>query len=435
MASTDLLGPPHGVLADSPDVKWVAGALVVAAIVFNAVLCFINTHVTPINNSWVVGSEAAITTSALLACIRTIQPKYVLIIAAIILYTALLAIIRSVISPDEGLNVKVSRDFLIPVIFLLLGKSELNIKVADYVVYVAVAIILGFALFEYFSLDSFLKVFSVTQYYVARGTLDVLDPSLKWAEGLMVSGIRPPEQGRELLPFLGDHRASSLFLEPIGLGNFGCIVAFWAIARSKMEQRWRLWSIAAAIVLIILSDTRFNAYFLVVGVLILLASPRITTPVIAAMPFVLIFGLWLAAANAPPQDFPNVEGFSIGDRLLYSGRVLFDFDILNWLGIEVSRAQTFDSGYAYVISNIGLLGFAAFWFWFMSLGGRSRYFYAFRNTSAAYFAALLCISASQFTIKTAALQWFLMGVLSVATDRKAPARMPAGRRVPRPMAS
>ena len=249
MASTDLLGPPHRVLADSPDVKWVAGALVVAAIVFNAVLCFINTHVTPINNSWVVGSEAAITTSALLACIRTIQPKYVLIIAAIILYTALLAIIRSVISPDEGLNVKVSRDFLIPVIFLLLGKSELNIKVADYVVYVAVAIILGFALFEYFSLDSFLKVFSVTQYYVARGTLDVLDPSLKWAEGLMVSGIRPPEQGRELLPFLGDHRASSLFLEPIGLGNFGCIVAFWAIARSKMEQRWRLWSIAAAIVL------------------------------------------------------------------------------------------------------------------------------------------------------------------------------------------
>jgi putative polymerase len=435
LASTDLLGPPHRVLAHSPDVKWVAGTLVIAAIVFNALLCFINTHVTPINNSWVVGAEAAITTSALLACVRTIEPKYVFIIATIILYTGLVAIIRSTISPDEGLNVKVSRDFLIPVIFLLLGKSATNIKVADYVVYVAVGIIFGFALFEYFSLDSYLKVFSITQYYVARGTLDLLDPSLKWAEGLMVSGIRPPEQGRELLPFLGDHRASSLFLEPIGLGNFGCIVAFWAMARSKMEQRLRLWSIVAAIALIVLSDTRFNAYFLVVGVLILLVSPRITTPVIVAMPFVLIFGLWLAAANAPPQDLPNVEGFSIGDRLLYSGRVLFDFDILNWLGIKVSRAQTFDSGYAYVISNIGLLGFAAFWFWFMSLGGRSRYFYAFRNISAAYFAALLCISASQFTIKTAALQWFLMGALSVATDRKALAHAPTGRSVPRAVAS
>jgi len=42
------------------------------------------------------------------------------------------------------------------------------------------------------------------------------------------------------------------------------------------------------------------------------------------------------------------------------------------LGIETSRAPTADAGYAYVISNLGLLGFAAFWIWFMSLGGRSR---------------------------------------------------------------
>ena len=86
--------------------------------------------------------------------------------------------------------------------------------------YVATGIILVFALFEYFYLDAYLKVFSVTEYYVARGTLDALDPSLQWAHGLMLSGMRPPEQGRELLPFLGDHRVSSLFLEPIGLGQF-----------------------------------------------------------------------------------------------------------------------------------------------------------------------------------------------------------------------
>ena len=94
-----------------------------------------------------------------------------------------------------------------------------------------------FALFEYFFLDTYLKVFSITDYYVARGTLDAADPSLQWANGLMMSGMRPPDQGRELLPFLGDHRVSSLFLEPIGLGNFGCLVVFWAIARSKMERQ------------------------------------------------------------------------------------------------------------------------------------------------------------------------------------------------------
>jgi putative polymerase len=226
-----------------------------------------------------------------------------------------------------------------------------------------------------------------------------------------------------LLPVLGDHRVSSLFLEPIGLGNFGCMVVFWAIARSKMEGQVRLWSVAAGIALIILSDGRFNAAFVALGIVILLISPRITTPVVFALPLVLIFGLWLAAANAPAQDFrPTLEGLSVHDRLLYSGRLLLDFDIYNWLGVKASRSPTFDSGYAYIISNIGLLGLAVFWFWFMSLDGHSRYFRAFRNTTAAYFATLLCLSQSQFTIKTAALLWFLVGVLSLAKDgAKAPA--------------
>jgi putative polymerase len=409
------------VFADRADLTWLAGLIIVAAITFNALLCFVNTHVTPINNAYVVGSEALILTITFLACYRIIDQKYALIITAIIVYTTVLALLRAVISPDEGMNLKIVRDFLIPVTFLLLGKGS-NIRVADRIVYVATAIILLFALFEFFFLDAYLKVFSITDYYVARGTLDASDPSLQWAHGLMLSGMRPPEQGRELLSFLGGHRVSSLFLEPISLGNFGCLIAFWAIARSRMEHRLRLWSITAGIVLIILSDTRFNAAFLGVGVVILLLSPRLTTPAVLAMPFVLIFGLCLFAAGAEPHGLPYLEGYSLKDRMLYSGRVLLDFDLNNWLGIEASRIPTADAGFAYVISNVGLIGFAAFWVWFLSLSGRSRYFYAFRNTSAAYFAAISCVSTSQFTIKTAALLWFLMGALSMVQNREEPVR-------------
>ena len=221
-------------------------------------MCFVNTHVAPISNAYVVGSEAVIITVTILACYRFIDQKYALIITTIIVYTTVLAFLRALTSPDEGMNLKVTRDFLIPVIFFLLGKGANNIKVADRIVYVATTIILIFAVFEYLSLDAFLKVFNVVNYYVARGTLDALDPSLQWASGLMMSGMRPPDQGRELLSFLGGHRVSSLFLEPIGLGNFGCLIAFWAIARSRMEHRLRLWSIAAGIVLIILSDTQIQ---------------------------------------------------------------------------------------------------------------------------------------------------------------------------------
>lgn len=416
MTNIDILEPRQGVVATAPSPSWAAGALIVAAIAFNAVLCFANSSIAPISNVHVVGVEAAIITAALIACYRTIEPKYVLIIAGLVLYTVVLALLRAIISPDDGLNLKISRDFLIPITFLLLGKAVNNVKVADYTIYAATALVFAVALFEYFFLDAYLGVLKVTEYYVARGTLDAQDPSLQWASGLMVSGIRPPEQGRELLPFLGDHRISSIFLEPIGLGNFGSVVAFWGIARSAMDRRPRLWTILAGIALIILSDTRFNAYFLGIGIVLLLINPRITTPAIVAMPFVIIFGLYLAAANAAPTNIPFLDGLSLQDRLLYSGRVLLDFDLHNWLGIEAARTQTFDAGYAYVISNIGLFGFALFWFWFMTLGGQSRYFYAFRNANAAYFAALFAISASQFTIKTAALLWFAMGALSMARD-------------------
>ena len=60
-----------------------------------------------------------------------------------------------------------------------------------------------------------------------------------------------------------------------------------------------------------------------------------------------------------------------------------------------------DAGYAYVLSNAGIIGFAALWILFMSLEGSNRYFYAFRNVIAVYLAALFCISASQFTISSA----------------------------------
>jgi putative polymerase len=416
LANADLIGRSNRVLADAPELRWGAAALVIAAISFNAVLCLINTRVAPIHNSYVVLSEVVIITAALLASFRTMEPRYVVIIAAMIAYIAILSVVRAMVSPGAGLDLKIGRDFLIPIAFLLLGRSENKVKVADYTVYVATALVLVFALFEFFSLDAYLKIFSVTDYYVARGTLDASDPSLQWASGLMVSGLRPEEQGRALLPFLGEHRVSSLFLEPVGLGNFGFIVAIWSIARSKMERRLRLWSIVAGIALIILADSRFNAYFLGVGVVILLANPRITKLVVAALPAVLIIGLCLGAADAAVGDVPLLAGLTLKERLLYSGHVLLDFDILNWLGLEAARAQTFDSGYAYVITNVGIIGLAAFWIWFMTLAGRCRDFYAFRNANAAYFAVLFCISASQFTIKTAALLWFLMGALSVARD-------------------
>ena len=418
MASADFIAQPHGGLADRSDVKWAAGALIIGAITFNAILCFINTRGIPITNIHVMGSEVVIIAATLLVLRNNIDLMHLTLITLMVFYTAAFSILRHVHTPANALDLKICRDFLIPIVFFLLGKAVDDVKAADKIVFAAIVLIFTFAVFEYFFLYTFLTVFGIAQYYVARGTLEASGWALDVSQGLMVSGFRPADQGRALLPFLGEHRVSSLFLEPSSLGNFGALVAVWAFVRSRMERKLYFWSAIGGLALVVLSDTRFDAYFLVLAMLILITPPKITTPCVFLTPFIAILALYLFAASvAPANGVPMVEGVGLQDRLLYSGRVLLDFDIYNWFGVEASRAQTFDSGYGYLIANVGILGLTVFWVLFMSLRGSNRYFYSFRNIAAAYFAVLLCISASQFTIKIAALLWFLVGALSTASDR------------------
>jgi putative polymerase len=399
---------------------WTAGTIILAAIGFNAFLCFLNTRGVAISNIDVILSEVLLISAAVVVCRNHFNLIHISVLALIVFYTVAISALRYANVPDGGFDPKISRDLMIPVVFFLFGKAVDDIRVADKIVSVATAILLAFALFEYFFLDAFLKVFGIAEYYIARGTVEASDWARNVSQGLMVSGLRPAEQGRTLFPLLGGHRISSLFLEPSTLGNYGTLVALWAALRSRMEGRLFVGLALGGFALLILSDTRFNAYFVLLALPFLLAPPRLTTPAVLLLPFATMLALYLLAASSAGSfnSVPMVEGREAYDRLLYSGRVLFDFNAYNWLGLEVSRAQTFDTGYGYVISNIGIIGFAALWALFMSLQGSNRFFYAFRNVLAVYFAALLCISASQFTIKVAALLWFLLGVLSVvkATD-------------------
>jgi putative polymerase len=400
----------------SPAPRWTAGAIIVAAISFNAVLCFLNTRGVAISNFSVMMSEALLITAALVAGRQYLNTAHVSILALIVIFTAALSALRFANSPLEGFDPKISRDLFIPICFFLLGKAVNDLKTADKIIYVATAIALLFAVFEYFFLDTFLKVFGILEYYVARGTLQSSDSALSISQGLLFSGTRPTEQGRTLLSFLGEHRVSSIFLEPISLGNFAALVSLWAVVRSQMEGRFYLWLTLGGLALLILSDGRFDACFLVLGAAILMIPPRITSLFVIPLPFIVVLALYFFGAWADQYDkgVLAIDGFGTYDRILYCARILFNFDAYNWLGVEASPWPTPDAGYAYVISNIGIIGMAALWILFMSVEGSNRYYFALRNATAVFFAGLLCISSSPFTIKVAALLWFLLGVLSVA---------------------
>ena len=387
-------------------------ALVLGAMSFNAALCFVNTKLTPISSAHVVGAEILLISISFVVSYRSFNHLNVGLIVSTILYFLTLALIRVSLSPTQDIDVKIIRDFLIPIAFFMLGTQVTDLKAADRTVWVAIVLVAPLALLEYFYLDIFLQYFDVVHYYMARGTLQESKQVLLASGNLMVSGIRPQGQGRELFSFLGDHRVSSIFLEPIGLACFGIIAFMWGIVRSRSEHRLRFGLLSAGLLFIILADSRFGALFSVFVLILTMLPTRISTIAASILPGAAIAALVVSGQLI--HNFPTELENTASGRLIYSAQVLTEFDFFNWLGFKVSNLQTFDAGYGYLISSIGLFGLAVYWCIFMSMHGPSREFIWYRNASAAYFAAMSCIGQAQFTIKTASLLWFLLGVLSVA---------------------
>jgi putative polymerase len=380
---------------------------VLAAMLFNLVLCFLNTAVGGFGNGAVIGCEMVIILAVLLYTFPTITYPRLLVIGTAILFLITLAAIRMLLG--SGVDIKPVRDLLIPVVFFLLGAAAGDLRQADRIVKTIVAIVIAVGVFEYFFPDIFTRVFNVAAFYVERGTMDTTEAAQ--SSNLFISGMRPEgaSGGRGLFPVLGNHRVSSIFLEPVSAGNFGLVVFLWALVRSSMERRlfWGLFVSAA--VIIIMADSRFGANFCGLCVLLTLLPRAIRTATVAVLPAFALLGLVVLPDLLSPH-FRVDNGF-IG-RIIMSGHILESFNALNWLGLQAPALFTADSGYAYVLAGFGIVGLISFWAMLFMLKGAGSRFYLIRDLAGAYFAVLLCISNSPFTIKTGALLWFLVGVLS-----------------------
>jgi putative polymerase len=392
--------------SESSRSRW-ALLLVAAALSFNFLLCFVNTNIAAVSNLHVVGCEFVILVLTFLVAYSGSSLTGIYFAIILVLYVTFLALLRG-INTLGGVDIKIVRDFLIPVAFFWLGKT-ISLKDADRIARWAAIAILCVGFFEYFFLDVFLKYFDVIGFYIARGTTADTEAARISSGGLMVSGMRPESQGRELLPWLlGGHRVSSIFLEPSSLGNFGIIVSLWAVLRSKVDATpwWGLFLLGLCC--IVLADTRFAAVFLVLGALIVFLPPSFGTPLVTAMPFAAVLLLLMVVT---PADLSSNDAQG---RLAYAALVLTELDFSNWIGVADSALQTFDAGYAYLFSGIGVIGALALWSCLMSLTGQNPHFYALRNAVGAYLATLFLISQSQMTIKTASLLWLLLGAVSAA---------------------
>jgi len=385
--------------------------VMLGAMSFHMALCFVNTKIGGVGNSAIIGSEIVIVGTVLLLSYGIVDYSRFLVVSGLIFYLVLLAAVRTVFH-GESLQIKPVRDLLIPIAFFFFGMRAADIRRADLLVGIAAAIVVTVGLIEYAFPDRFTDIFNVARFYIDRGAMKT--GQSPQSSNLFISGIRPDVLGgRNLLPFLGDHRISSVFLEPISSGNFGIIVFMWALVRSRARGRvtWGLFAAAAA--MIVLSDSRFGAMFCIVAAGIAMLPPAIGAAAAATIPAVA-----LAALIVLPDQLEkmHVVGNGFISRLILSGHFIAALDLQNWLGVMTPDFQPFDSGYAYSFIGFGVIGAVALWAIFWSIEGRGWQFRTYRNLVGAYYGVLLCVSNSPYTIKTASLLWFLLGVLAAARD-------------------
>ena len=397
------------------------------ALTFNAALCFVNTVAVQVSDTAVMGCEAVLVATALMVALRR-NAGVALVLAVFLSYAALLMALRPLLDP------KAVRDFLIPVTFYALGRRWSDPRLADRAALVSGLVVLAFGLFEATALDTYVHYFNIAKYYVARGSVVPVDAAQNefgaQASALFGSGTRP--DARTILPFLGPHRTSSVFLEPVSMGNFGAILYLWSLCRPAMARRRLVMALAAAA--IVLADARFGLYVCVAGTGAALLGRHLPRLLWFALPFAMMAGFAVYGFTSPAVDWSN----DIGGRMLWTARLLTSLSDRAVWGLSAEKPFLSDSGYAYSLNQIGLAGLVGFWALFVFMPERNAAAWRFKCCVATYVCLLLVISDSVYSIKTAALLWFMLGSSDGAPAAASePARRPAvpvGRVAPIPAA-
>jgi putative polymerase len=386
--------------------------VVLGAVLLNFALCFVDTNLFRIGNGAVILCEILLIAIAfgLIWYRGTALYTFLLVLSA---YFFSVMLVRSDFDP------KIVRDFLIPFVFFFLGNYLGSLRSCDRLVTVVIVLALGAALFEWLALNTYLHYFDVFRYYVARGTeVDLQNDAASGllirgsdnVAGLFVNGTRFGE--RTLLPFLGSHRVSGIFLEPVSVGNFGAIVFAWVLLRDRRRIGALIAKSLVIATILVLADARFGFYFCIFTLLIYLGAPIIRPSILFLAPFLVMIGLVVYAGTLGQEMLSS----QLAGRLIHTGDSLLQLEPSQIFGLRISDNATLgtaaDSGYGYVLTKLGLVGLALIWGLFVYTPVLDRDAWRFKNFIAFYAVSLLSISASLFTIKTAALLWFLCGTLN-----------------------
>jgi putative polymerase len=398
-----------------------ACAILVACTLFNAALAAVNGHVVPIGYFHVGLVQTALTAAALLLVVierpHGSGPWLAGLWVAICAFV-LLSLFRGVVAA------KYLSDIATILIFVMLGMTTRSQTLVRALI--AVQLVLGAAaIWELLSPQSFAKVFMVRDYYVnTRGFSS--DAVWSGPENLYISAERP--QGRLIGAGTGFHRGSSLFLEPVSLGNWTVVVTLAIAALRPVLSRWKIALLLAGnLILLFACDGRTA---LAINLLLLASWPILPLLPRWAPPLFLPL-VFLALLFATSTGLLVEAGDTLQGRFRYGIEYLLQLNTRDLLGLSgTGGVVAADSGWAYMIITQSLFGLAAIWLALtlhVSPGTRAER--RFVAGMALFLALSLPVSYSTFSIKTAAFLWALYGHL-ISSRPQAQAREEAPAQVP-----
>jgi putative polymerase len=378
------------------------GLLVIGAVTFNALLAIINAHVTPLSAVHVIAAETAFVVGAHALAIANYQPAMTRWYALALLFV-LLALYRSLAFGQ--IEAKYLRDVLLIPTFIVLGMTFDHRNLTRVVVSLHILVLIVL-LFEALNTTAYASLFRIQDYYISTRGYDAQNFWNKESD-LYVSAVRPDER---MFGFIDLHRLSSIFLEPVSLGNYCIVITAFICARfSQLGTLTRIILIVGNVIALIGCDGRLAAVASVLMVAASMIAPRLPRysailylPAVVGIAFALV---GFAGLHAGGDDFPG--------RIAHTVELIAQFDTAEFLGLSDEYLnQAVDSGLAYLITTQSLLGPAILWV-FIVYGSDERTAEQIRFTHGVciYIALTLMVSFAFLSIKTSALLWFIYGVL------------------------
>ena len=376
--------------------------IVLSAVLFNAVLAIVNGHIMSLTSSAVIGAEVSIILAAHAVVAMNYQPQMLPwygVITIIVLFGVERAAVVGNFDP------KFVRDVLLIPTFVLLGMTTPKSRLMTLVLVLHGIVVAG-VLYEAFFTQSYSSLFDVRDYYLATRPLATTD---FWNNGsdLFVSAIRPDAR---FFSFVDLHRISSVFLEPVSLGNYVVIITAF-ICASYRQLSWKSLVFLALgnVVALVGCDGRLAAVSSAIILVATFVAPRLPrNSALIYLPAALTGAVLLCVAVHPNAIEDNFTG-----RVAKGIELLAHYDIWDWFGNSdrlVDAAA--DSGIAYTITTQSLIGLMAFWiFLVLSAEHRTSDQIKYLHGLCIYLSLTMIVSYSLFSIKTAALLWFIHGSL------------------------